>query len=256
MRTKSAIALAAILCLAAGPASAVPAPDPETGKIAGFTYGEDAYNSYTAWSGSMLWIWQFSAQRIGYEGTPVAGRPFYVHAHAAMISPHSVTGDVLLTLDQDAGGLPLRYTPSSAMPLTCYLTQFDPVVSVSQVACRKSVSQESGQYVISDLAHLVPGFGVEVLVPVTADSATSGTAAMTAMWATGDVGLNTPNVMASVPVTVGPPPTKPLPKALRSYPKVKSLTPGVCAVKKHKVVVLKPGLCKLKGGKKVVKVRY
>ena len=267
-----AIAIAAGLCLVAGPAAAgVPGPiNPEDGKIAGFTYGADAYNSYTSWSGGMIWIWQFSAQHIGYQGAPAAGVPFYLHAHSAVIAPHAVTGNVLITIDQDAGGLPLRYSPSAAMPARCYLTQFDPVVGVSDRPCRANITVESGQFVVSNLEPLVPGFAFDVELPVVADTATSGTAAMTAMWASEDVGLNIDNVMASVPVTVGVNPnppnppatttTKPLPKALRSYPKVKTLTPKVCKVQSRKVVVTKSGLCKLKGTKgkkhKVVKVRF
>ncbi len=255
-----AIAIAAGLCLFAGPAAAaVPGPiNPEDGKIAGFTYGEDAYNSYTSWSGGMIWIWQFSAQHIGYQGAPAAGVPFYLHAHTAVIAPHSVTGNVLITIDQDAGGMPLRYSPSAAMPTRCYLTQFDPVVGVSDRPCRANITVESGQFVVSNLEPLVPGFGFDVLLPVVSDQ-TTGTAAMTAMWASEDVGLNIDNVMASVPVTVGAS-TWTMPKKLRSYSKVKSLTPTVCAVQKHKVVVKKSGLCKLKGTKKgkskIVKVRY
>ena len=64
--------------------------------------------------------------------------------------------------------------------------------------------------------------------------------------------------LATVPVTVpaAPTVTKPLPKKLRKYTKVKSLTPKVCTVKNRKVIVKKSGLCKLKGGKVVVKKRY
>lgn len=258
MFTKIAAAAVALALFGPGAsaAAAAPSPDPESGKVAGFTYGADEYNSYNAWSGGMLWIWQFSSQHIGYGGTPVAGQPFYLHAHTAIIGGYDVTGNVLMTVDQDAGSLPLRYTPTAAMPLTCYRTQFDPVQAVSPAACRATVTVESGQFLVSNLEPLVTGFGFDVLLPVTSDAATSGNAAMTAMWATEDVTLSIPNVMATVPVTVGAPPTKPLPKALRKYPKVKSLTPKVCTVKNHKVVVVKSGLCKLKGGKKIVKVRY
>lgn len=260
MFTKLAAIVAGLTLGASPAAAAVPGPvNPEDGKIAGFTYGEEAYNSYTSWSGGMVWIWQFSAQHIGYQGSPVAGVPFYLHAHTAVIAPHSVTGNVLITIDQDAGGLPLRYSPSAAMPARCYLTQFDPVIGVSDRSCRADISVQSGQFVVSNLEPLVPGFGFDVLLPVVSDQ-TAGTAAMTAMWATEDVSLNIDNVMASVPLTVGPAPTKPLPKSLRSYPKVKSLTPKVCTVKSRQVVVKKSGLCKLKGTKKgkskVVKVRY
>ncbi len=255
-----AIAIAAGLCLFAGPAAAaVPGPiNPEDGKIAGFTYGAEESNSYLGWSGMTSWIWTFSMQHIGVSGSPAAGVPFYIHAHTAIVSPDKV-GDVMVTIDQDAGGLPLRYAPSAAMPAVCYYVQFDPVQVVAPTPCRDSITVESGQILVSKLEPLSPGFGFSVLLPVVVDAPTSGNAAMTAMWATG-VRLNNQNVMASVPVTVGPAPTKPLPKALRSYPKVKTLTPKVCSVQKHKVVVKKPGLCKLKGTKKgkskIVKVRY
>lgn len=263
----------ALMAPSAAAADAVPV-DPETGKIAGFTYGKYEVNSYVSWSGGFLWTWFFSSQHIGFgPGTPQAGVPFYVHAHTGVIAPHDVTGNVLLTVDQDAGGLPLRYAPSASMPMRCSLSQFDPVQSVTAIEC-PTVKQESGQFVVSKLEPLVPGFAVDIEIPVVADSPTSGTAAMTAMWATTDVTLSNNNVLATVPVTVGaappstpPPPvnpnppvnqpvTKPLPKKLRKYKKVRSLTPSVCKVKKRKVVVLKSGLCKLKGGKRVVKVRY
>lgn len=97
------------------------------------------------------------------------------------------------------------------------------------------------------------------------DDPTTGTAAMTAMWATTDVTLNNNNVLATVPITVvaGPAPTpttnptqttRPLPKRLRKAKKVHSLTPAVCKVKERKVVVLKSGVCKLKGKKNGHKV--
>jgi hypothetical protein len=250
-------------------ADAVPV-DTETGKVAGFTYREAAYNSYVSWSG---WIYSFSTRHIGYgPGTPQAGVPFCAHAHTAVIAP-AATGSVLLTVDQDAGGLPRRYAPSASMPMPCSLSQFDPVQSVTAIEC-PTAKQESGQFVVSRLEPLVPGFAVDIQLPVVADSPTTGTAAVTAMWVSQDVTLSNNNVLATVPVTVGaappgtqpppntqPPPvtqpvTKPLPKKLREYTKVCSLTPSVCKVKKRKVVVLKSGLCKLKGGKVVVKKRY
>ncbi len=259
-----AVAVCGLALMAPGPAAADAVPvDPATGKIAGFTYGEDESNSYVSWSGGFLWTWFFSSQHIGVGPSPRAGVPFYLHAHTSVIAPHDVTGNVLLTVDQDAGGLPLRYAPSASMPLRCSRSQFDPVQSVTAIEC-PTVTQESGQFVVSKLEPLVPGFAVDIEIPVVADSPTSGTAAMTAMWATMDVTLSNNNVLATVPVTVGAAPTppvtqpviKPLPKKLRKFTKVRSLTPKVCKVQKRKVVVLKSGVCKLKGGKVVVKKRY
>jgi len=253
-----AAAVCGVALLAPGPAVADTVPvDPETGKISGFTYGQDAYNSYVSWSG---WIYSFSAQHIGYgPGTPQAAVPFYLHVHSAVIAP-TATGNVLLTVDADAGGLPLRLAPSAAMPMRCSRSQFDPVQAVVEIEC-PTVKQESGQFVVSKLEPLVPGFAVDIELPVVVDTPTSGTAAMTAMWATEDVGLSNDNVLATVAVTVGAAPPnpkpliKPLPKKLRKFKKVRSLTPSVCKVKKRKVVWLKSGTCKLKGGKTVVKVR-
>ena len=252
MRTVIALATAALM-MSAAPAVAADV-DPTTGKIPGYTYGEEAYNSYTAWSGSMIWIWQFSAQHIGVSPTPVAGQPFYVHAHTAVIAPHSVTGNVLLTIDQDAGGLPLRYDPS--LPTICTRGQFDPIVATTAIPCT-TVRAESEQWVVSNLEPVVPGFGIDVQVPFVVDSATSGTAAMTAMWATTDVSLKTPNVLATVPVTVGaapvqpqPPVARPVPKTLRKYKKIRSLSPGVCTVKARTVTKVANGSCVLKGSKR------
>lgn len=269
-----AVAVCGLALLAPPAAAADTVPvDPATGKISGFTYGQDASNSYTSWSGGFLWTWFFSTQHIGYSPGPVAGQPFYLHAHSAVVAPHAVTGNVLLTIDQDAGGLPLRYAPSASMPMRCSRTQFDPVQSVTAIEC-PAVKAESGQLVVSKLEPLVPGFALDIEIPVVTDNPTSGTAAMTAMWATTDVTLNNNNVLATVPVTVAPgptptptptptnptPTTKSLPKKLRKAKKVHSLTPGVCKVSKRKVVVFKSGLCKLKGvknGHKVlVKVHY
>jgi hypothetical protein len=220
--------------------------DPASGKIPGYTYGADAFNSYTAWSGGMPWIWQFSSQHIGYPGNATAGQPFYLHAHTAVIAPHSVTGNVLLVIDQDAGGLPLRFDPSR--PTICTRGQFDPVQATTSIACT-TVRAESGQWVVSNLEPVVPGFGIDVQVPFVVDKATSGTAAMTAMWATTDVSLSNRNVLATVPVTVSSPITRPVPKKLRKYKKVKSLTPAVCTVSKRTVVKVSGGTCALKGSK-------
>jgi hypothetical protein len=262
-----AVAVCGVALMAPPAMADVPGPiDPETGKIAGFTYGEEASTTYPGWMGTMPWTWTFSMQHIGYgPAAPVAGVPFYLHANAAIVSPDAV-GDLMITIDQDAGGLPLRYAPSSAMPIKCYYTQFDTVMKVSETPCRDSITVESGQILVSKLEPLSPGFGLSVLLPVVVDRATTGNAAMTAMWAAPQVRLATPNVLATVPVTVAvnpnPPPvtnpvvTKPLPKKLRKYTKVRSLTPKVCKVKNRKVVVLKSGVCKLKGGKVVVKKRY
>lgn len=240
------ISAAAVLTLLGTPAVAAEV-DPTTGKIAGYTYGADAYNSYTAWSGGMPWIWQFSSQHIGVSPAPVAGQTFYLHAHTAVTAPHSVTGNVLLTIDQDAGGLPLRY--DSRLPTICTRGQFDPILATAAIPCT-TVRAESGSWVVSNLEPVVPGFGVDVQVPFVVDSAASGTAAMTAMWATTDVSLNTPNVVATVPVTVGQPVTRPLPKVLRKYKKVRSLTPSVCTVTGRTVTKVSDGTCVLKGSKR------
>lgn len=267
MFTRIPVAVAVLALLAPPPAfGAVPGPiDPETGKIPGFTYGTEASNTYPGWSGTMPWVWTFSMQHIGYgPGSPVANAPFYLHAHSAIVSPDAV-GDLLVTIDEDAGGLPLRYAPSADMPLKCYYVQFDEVMRAWETPCRDSVTVESGQFVVSRGEPLSPGFGLSVLMPVVVDHQTSGNAAMTAMWAAPQVRLSNANVPASVAVTVGadpnPAPTvKSMPKVLRKYPQVKSLTPAVCKVANRKVVVSKSGLCKLKGvrnGKsRVVKVRY
>ena len=255
---KSLIIAASSLALLA-PAAQADTVNPDTGKIDGYTYGESAYNTYYYWG----WLYSFSSQHIGVSPAPVAGVPFYLHAHAAIVGP-DLTGNLLLTIDQDAGGLPLRYAPTSAMPMRCFRTQFDPIGSSVEIACPTTIGVESGSYVVSQLEPLVAGFGLDVLFPVIVDNPTSGTAAMTAMWATTDVTLSNNNVLATVPVTIAPnpnptappPKTRSLPKKLRKYKKVKSLTPKVCKVKKRKVIVLKSGMCKLKGGKVVVKKRY
>ena len=249
--------IAVIAALALTPAT-VPGPiNPEDGKIAGFTYGEEAYNTYPGWLGGFPWTWTFSQQHIGYSGSAMAGKPFYLHANAAIVSPDAV-GDLLLTIDEDAGGLPLRYSESADMPIKCYYTQFDTVMKVWETPCRSDVVVDSGQILVSKLEPISPGFGFSVLLPVVTDKATTGTVAMTAMWGAPQVRLSNPNVLATVPVTVpaAPTVTKPLPKKLRKYTKVKSLTPKVCTVKNRKVIVKKSGLCKLKGGKVVVKKRY
>ncbi len=249
---KSLALVLAVGLLAPAPALA-DSPDPTTGKIAGYTYGADAYNSYVSWGGSSMQFWWFSAQHLGVAPGAQAGTPFYLHAHTAVLAPHSVTGNVLITIDQDAGGLPLRVAPTASMPLVCSLAQFDPVVATSSVPCRASVTLESGQYVVTNLEPLVPGFAFDVLVPVVVDTAATGNAAMTAMWATTDVTLSTNNVMASVPVTVGaapPPVTRSLPKGLRKYKKVKSLTPAVCTMSGRTVLKVGSGTCSLKGTKR------
>lgn len=244
--------------------------DPATGKIPGYIYGETESNSYPGWLGSTPWLWTFSMQHIGYGPSPVAGVPFYLHTNTSIVSPDA-TGNVLMTIDQDAGGLPLRYAPTESMPIRCTRTQFDPdypVVSV-EIPCRSTIDVESGSFVVSKLEPLVPGFALDVEFPVVVDAPTSGTAAMTAMWATTDVNLSNNNVLATVPVTVAVNPnppvtptktTKPLPKKLRKAKKVHSTTPKTCTVKKKRVVVKKQGVCKLvgkKNGHKVrVKIRY
>ncbi|MCB9430121.1 MAG: hypothetical protein H6524_15080 [Actinobacteria bacterium] len=260
---KSLIVAASLLALFA-PSAQADTVNPDTGKIDGYTYGTSEVNSYTAWSGGMLWIWFFSSQHIGVSPAPVAGVPFYLHAHTAVVAPHSVTGNVLMTIDRDAGGLPLRYAPTSTMPMRCYRTQFDPIISSTEIAC-PTVREESGSYVVSKLEPLVPGFGIDILLPVVVDNATSGTAATTAMWATTDVTLNNNNVLATVPVTVAANPnpptnqptlkTKKLPSKLRKAKKVHTVTPKTCSVTKKKVIFHKHKVCKLVGKKHGHKVK-
>ena len=121
------------------------------------------------------------------------------------------------------------------MPLACSRTQFDPVVATTSVPCRATVSLESGQYVVSGLEPLVPGFAFDVLVPVILDNAATGTAAMTAMWASPDVtlsinerdGQRADRVRCAGDARHPPTPspqemTKPLPKKLRKFKKVRS----------------------------------
>lgn len=251
--------------------------DPETGKIPGFTYGTTEYNTYPGWSGTFIWTWSFAAHHIGYgPSAPVAGVPFYLHAHVSVVSP-TKTGNVLITIDQDAGGLPIRYAPTATMPLRCSRGQFDPVQSRTDIPCRDTVALESGQLVVTKLEPLVPGFSLDVEIPVVVDSPTTGTAAMTAMWVSEDASLSNDNMLATVPVSVAPNPNptpipaptvikKPLPKKLKKYDVVRSRTPKVCSVKKigakRVVLVRKKGLCKLRGSKGpggrtlVVKIRY
>ncbi len=274
MFKKSATVVACTLALLAASPPGVAADDgalasvdPATGTLAGFTYGEDEANSYYTWSGGIPWMWFFSTQHIGVGPAPMAGVPFYLHAHTAVIAPHTVTGNVLMTIHQDAGGLPLRYAPSAAMPMRCTRTQFDPIQASTEIPC-PSVNLESGKYVVSNLEPLVPGFALDIEFPVVVDAPTTGTAAMTAMWATTDVSLNNNNVLATVPVTISanPNPTTPtlktkrLPKKLRKAKRVHSTTPKVCKVKKSKVVFTKSKVCKLvgkKNGRTVrAKVRY
>jgi hypothetical protein len=269
MLRKSLVAFAsAATLLAAVPAVWADTVNPDTGKIDGYTYGEDETNSYPAWSGGTVWIWFFSSQHIGVSHSPVAGVPFYLHAHTAVIAPHAVTGNVVMTIDQDAGGLPLRYSPSAAMPMRCFRTQFDPVQASVEIPCPATIGVESGSFVLSNLEPLVPGFGLDIEFPVVVDNPTSGTAAMTAMWATTDVSLNNSNVLATVPVTVAPNPnppvtptnqptlkTKRLPKRMRTAKRVHATTPRTCSVVKKKVVFHKRKVCKLVGRKHGHKVR-
>ena len=252
-------------------AAGVPIVD-EHGKIPGFTYGENVSNYYNYWSGGFLWRYTFAMHHIGVRpATPKAGIPFYLHAHVAVVAAHDRTGDVLIAIDQDAGRLPLRLATTSAMPLRCSRSQFYPEPRPPvEIPCRTTVSVESGYFVVSKLEPLVPGFQLEIEVPVVTDHATSGTAAMKAMWASQY--LPDPlNVSASVSITVaaGTRPvagTYKMPKKLRNYAKVRSLTPSVCKVKtvgaKRVVKVRKHGLCTLRGTKspsgrtKTVRIRY
>ena len=252
---KSLIVAASTLALLA-PAAQADTVNPDTGKIDGYTYGESPYNTYYYWG----WLYSFSNQHIGVSPAPVAGVPFYLHAHAAIVGP-DLTGNLLLTIDQDAGGLPLRYAPNSAMPMRCFRTQFDPIISSTEIACPATVGVENGSYVVSKLEPLVAGFGLDVLFPVVVDNPASGTAAMTAMWATTDVTLSNNNVLATVPVTVAANPnpptlkTKKLPSKLRKAKKVHSVTPKTCSVTKKKVVFHRHKVCKLVGRKHGHKVR-
>lgn len=284
---------AGALVLSAGPAvagdpdvgaSGAPVID-EYGKIPGYTYGEGVSNNY--WYGSFMWV--FAMHHIGYSpAAPVAGVPFYLHAHVALVAAHDRTGDVLIAIDQDAGGLPIRLAASSAMPLRCSRGQFYPQAQPNvETPCRDTVSVESGYLVVSRLEPLVPGFQLDIEIPVVVDNPTSGTAAMQAMWAS-QYQPSPLNVYPSVPITVvpnpnppqdppqnppqDPPGTKPvagtykLPKKLRNYAKVSSLTPSVCKVKKvgskRVVKVSRHGVCKLRGTKspggrtKTVTIRF
>ena len=142
-------------------ASGVPVVD-ESGKIPGYTYGEDVSNFYTYWSGGWLWRYTFAMHHIGFSpATPVAGIPFYLHAHAALVAAHDRTGDVLIAIDQDAGGLPIRVVTSPAMPLRCSRGQFYPERQANvEIPCRPTVVQENGYLVVSQLEPLVPGIPV------------------------------------------------------------------------------------------------
>ena len=121
---------------------------------------------------------------------------------------------------------------------------------------------------VSNLEPLVPGYGLDIEFAVVVDSPTSGTAAMTAMWATTDVTLNNNNVVATVPVTVAPNPNPPVtptnqptlktkkpPKKMRTAKRVHSTTPRTYSVVKKKVVFHKRKVCKLAGTKHGHKVR-
>jgi hypothetical protein len=249
---------AVIAALTLAPAAAPGPINPEDGKIAGFTYGEEAYNTYPGWLGSFPWTWNFSQQHIGYPGTAQAGQPFYLHANTALVSPDAV-GDVMITIDEDAG-MPLRYAPSAEMPLKCYYTQFDTVMNVSETACRGSVTVESGQILVTKLEPISPqASGSACSLPVVTDQGRHrhrrddrhvGRSAGAPQQ------LRTSSRPSPSRSHAAPTVTKPLPKKLRKYKTVKSLTPKVCTVKNRKVVVKKSGLCKLKGGKVVVKKRY
>jgi hypothetical protein len=184
--------------------------DPETGKVAGVTYGRDEANRYSTWSGTFLMTWTFALQHIGVgPGTPQAGAPFSVHAPTGVVAPHTVSGKVLLTVDRDAGGLPLRYRPGADLLMRCSLAQFDPVKTVTAIDC-PTVTQESGQFVVSTLEPLVPGFALDVQLPRRGRQPHLGHHAMTAMWATTDVGPTLDTILATVPVTVAPAPAPPV----------------------------------------------
>jgi hypothetical protein len=250
-------------------AAGVPIVD-ENGEIPGFTYGKNVSNDYNYWSGGFLWRYTFAMHHIGFSpATPKAGTPFYLHAHVAVVAAHDRTGNVLIAIDQDAGGLPIRLAASSAMPLRCSRSQFYPEPRPPvEIPCRTTVSVESGYFVVSRLEPLVPGLQLEIEVPVVVDHATSGTAAMQVMWASQYL-PDPRTVYPSVPITVAAKPvagTYKVPKKLRNYAKVRSLTPSVCKVKtvgaKRVVKVSKHGLCKLRGTKspggrtKTVRIRY
>ena len=237
------------------------AVDPESGRIASFAYGESKGNWYHT-GGYFPTVWPYSVQQLGAGPNPTAGVPFYLHARSRVIlDPNErVAATVQFAIDQNAGGLTLRYAPSATMPMQCSRTQYRLPEAPVEIAC-PAVSVENGQFIVSKAEPLDPNYSLDVLFPVVVDKAASGTAAMTARWVTGDVTLSVENVELTVPLTIAANPkptvtTKPVPKKLRRYKKVKSLTPKVCTVKKRKVIVLKSGVCKLKGGKVVVKKRY
>lgn len=245
------------------------APDPVSGQIPGFTYGESKGNWYHT-GGYFPTVWPYSVQQIGVGPNPAAGVPFYLHARTRVIlDPNErVAATVQLTIDQDAGGLSLRYAPTASMPLRCSRTQFRLAQAPVEIPC-PAISVENGQFTVSNPEPLNPDYSLDVEFPVVVNDPTTGTAAMTARWTTGDVTLSEENVHVTVPVTVAANPnppsnpslkTKPLPKKLRTAKKVHSTTPKTCSVKKNKVVFRKKGLCKLTGNKHghtvKAKVRY
>ena len=127
----------------------------------------------------------------------MAGVPFYLHAHTAVIAPHDVTGNVLMTIDQTPEvcrcGMcrvrPRRCVAASASS-TGAVDHADPLprCQPGKRQLRRELTGSTGS-----------GFALDIEFPVVVDSPTSGTAAMTAMWATTDVGLSNNNVLATVP---------------------------------------------------------
>lgn len=182
------------------------------GKIAGYTYGEDESNHYTEWSGYFPVRWEFASHHIGVAPGPVAGVPFYLHAHVAVVAPTGPGAKVLISIDQDAGGLPLRVASTAAMPLRCSRANFSAGEANYEVPCRSSVLAESGHFVLTQHEPLLPGFQFDVEIPVVVDNPTSGTAAMFAMWVDEwGYALDSNNILAAVPVTVAAAPAPPPP---------------------------------------------
>ena len=160
--------------------------------------------------GGMIWIWFFASQHIGVSPAPVAGVPFYLHAHTAVIAPRR------RHRERARDHRPGRRRSAVAVCAECgHADALQPqpvrpgaVDRRSLPRCQPGKRQLRRELTGSTGSRVRPGHRV----PVVVDSPTSGTAAMTAMWATTDVGLSNNNVLATVPVTVAAnpnPPTRP-----------------------------------------------
>ena len=197
------------------------AVDPESGRIASFTYGESKGNWYHT-GGYFPTVWPYSCNKLGAGPNPTAGVPFYLHARSRVIlDPNErVAATVQFAIDQNAGGLTLRYAPSATMPMQCSRTQYRLPEAPVEIAC-PAVSVENGQFIVSK-AEPSTRTTRWMLFPVVVDKAASGTAAMTARWVTGDVTLSVENVEPRSRWTIAANPkptvtTKPVPKKLRKH---------------------------------------